>query len=352
MRADLVRNALGFFAGVSAAAGSALAEDRTPVVPGAHDALVAAGPQAARIGELWNVTVFICTAVFCAVLLGLVFALWRSGRAREDEPADLSSNDRHERGPYLSVVWSVGVSTVLLLALVVASVVTDRALARLSLADAVHIDVTGHQWWWELRYSGSEPSDAFTSANELHVPVGRPVVVKLRADDVIHSFWVPSLAGKKDLIPGRTTTLQFRADRPGRYRGQCAEFCGFQHAFMAFEVIADPPERYAAWVAAQRQPAAEPADATTRRGQEVFLRSSCVMCHAIEGTTAGARKAPDLTHLASRTTIAAGTLPNRAAELARWIANPQDFKPGTNMPATTLTGDDLRALVAYLESLK
>ena len=143
-----------------------------------------------------------------------------------------------------------------------------------------------------------------------------------------------------------------QADRPGIYRGQCAEFCGFQHAFMAFEVIADPPDRYDAWVAAQRQPAAEPTDATARRGQEVFLRSACIMCHAIEGTSAGARKGPDLTHLGARTTIAAGTLPNRPAELARWIANPQDFKPGSNMPATTLSSEDMGALVAYLESLK
>jgi cytochrome c oxidase subunit II len=353
VRTDLHRPMCAVLAGVAGAwTSAAFAQERAPVVPGAHDALVAAGRQAGHIGDLWNVTVFICTAVFCAILLGLVLALWRSGRSREDDPADLSSIGRHERGPYLSVLWSVGVSIVLLLFLVVASVVTDRALARMSLENAVNIEVTGHQWWWEARYRGDQPSDAFTTANELHVPVGRPVVVKLNADDVIHSLWVPSLAGKKDLIPGRTSTLQFRADRPGRYRGQCAEFCGYQHAFMAFEVIADPPDRYDAWIAAQRQPAADPADATARRGRDVFLGSTCVLCHAIEGTTAGARKAPDLTHLASRTTIAAGTLPNRPGELARWIANPQDFKPGTNMPATTLSSEDMGALVAYLESLR
>jgi len=287
-----------------------------------------------------------------AILLGLVLALWRSGRARADEPADLSSMGRHERGPYRGVVWSIGVSIALLLVLIVASVVTDRALARLALENAVNIDVTGHQWWWEIHYRGDQPSDNFTTANELHVPVGRPVVIKLAADDVIHSLWVPSLAGKKDLIPGRTSTLQFRADRPGRYRGQCAEFCGFQHAFMAFEVIAEPPDRFDAWVAAQRRPAADPADETMRRGQQVFLGSACVLCHAIAGTSAGASKAPDLTHLASRTTIAAGTLPNRPGEMARWIANPQDFKPGVNMPATTLSNEDMRALVSYLEGLQ
>jgi cytochrome c oxidase subunit 2 len=330
----------------------ALAQDRPTVVPGAHDALATAGPQAAQIGQLWNLTVFICTAVFCAVLIGLVIALWRSGRAGEQDAPDLSSVGRHERGPYLSVLSSVGLSIVLLLVLVVSSVVTERALARLSLENAVTIEVTGHQWWWELNYRGDSPSDNFVSANELHVPVGRPVVLRLKADDVIHSFWVPSLAGKKDLIPGRTSTMSFRADRPGRYRGQCAEFCGYQHAFMAFEVIADPPGQYEAWAAAQRQPAPEPQDATARRGQEVFLRSTCVMCHAIEGTPAAARKGPDLTHLAGRSTLAAGTLPNRPAELARWIADPQSFKPGTNMPATALSSDDLNALVSYLGTLR
>jgi len=335
-----------------ASATSALAEQRASVVPGAHDALLTAGPQAARIGELWNLTVFICTAVFCAVLLGLVFALWRSGRTHDDGPPDLSSVGRHERGPFLGVVWSVGVSIALLLVLVVASVVTDRALARASLDNAVNIDVTGHQWWWELGYRGESPSDNFNAVNELHVPVGRPVVLRLMADDVIHSLWVPSLAGKKDLIPGRTATMSFRADRPGRYRGQCAEFCGFQHAFMAFEVIADPPAQYDAWAAAQRQAAPEPADATARRGRDVFLGSACIMCHAIEGTIAGARKGPDLSHVGGRSTIAAGTLPNRPAELARWIANPHDFKPGVNMPATSLSSDDMNALVSYLGSLK
>ena len=159
------------------------------------------------------------------------------------------------------MIWSVAISIVLLLVLVVASVITDRALARASLENAVNIEVTGHQWWWEINYYGDSPSDNFTAANELHVPVGRPVVIRLKAADVIHSLWVPSLAGKKDLIPGRTTTMSFRADQPGRYRGQCAEFCGYQHAFMAFEVIADPPAQFDAWVTAQKQPAPDPVDA-------------------------------------------------------------------------------------------
>jgi cytochrome c oxidase subunit 2 len=158
---------------LSAAATLARGDDRPTVLPGAHDALVVAGPQAAHIGQLWNVILVVCTAVFCAILIGLVFALWRGGRSRDDASPDLTSLDRHERGPYLGVLWSVAVSIALLLALVVASVVTDRALARLSLANAVDIEVTGHQWWWELRYGGDTPHDSFTTANELHVPAGR-----------------------------------------------------------------------------------------------------------------------------------------------------------------------------------
>jgi cytochrome c oxidase subunit II len=339
-------------AALSFAAAGTMAQDRPPVIPGAHDALVAAGPQSAHIGSLWNVVLAICTIVFCAILLGLVVAIWRSGRGDASTRADMSMPARHERAPYLGVLWAVAVSVVLLFVMMVASVLTDRALARMSLVDALHIEVTAHQWWWELRYGGSPESARFTTANELHVPTGRPIVLTLKADDVIHSFWVPSLAGKKDLIPGRTTTLHFRADRAGRYRGQCAEFCGFQHAFMAFEVIADTPERFEAWAAVQRGPATEPADAVTRRGREVFLRSSCVLCHAIEGTDAAARKAPDLTHVGGRTTLAAGTLPNGASEMQRWIADPQRLKPGVNMPASTLSAADLNALAAYLVSLK
>ncbi|HEV8209074.1 MAG TPA: cytochrome c oxidase subunit II [Vicinamibacterales bacterium] len=339
-------------AALAFASAVAMAQGRPTVVPGMHDALVAAGPQSGHIGALWNVILAVCAFVFCAILLGLVVALWRSGRGDATTRADVSMLARHERGSYLGVLWAVAVSTALLLAMLVASVLTDRALARLSLVDAVHVEVTAHQWWWELQYSGSPESARFTTANELHVPVGRPVVLTLKADDVIHSFWVPSLAGKKDLIPGRTTTLHLRADQAGRYRGQCAEFCGFQHAFMAFEVIADPPERFEAWMAGQRRPASEPADATTRRGQEVFLRSTCVLCHAIEGTAAAARKAPDLTHVGARTTLAAGTLPNGETEMQRWIADPQRLKPGVNMPAATLPAADLAALAAYLVSLK
>jgi cytochrome c oxidase subunit 2 len=178
------------------------------------------------------------------------------------------------------------------------------------------------------------------------------VVLKLQSPDVIHSFWVPNLAPKKDVIPGHTLTLALRADKPGVYRGQCAEFCGYQHAKMAFLVIAEEPAQYEQWANAQRASAKEPADAVQKRGQQVFMESPCVMCHTIQGTAANAKNGPDLTHLASRTTIASGTLPNTRGHLAGWISNPQQVKPGTNMPAVTLPADDLQALLTYLESLQ
>jgi len=329
-----------------------LAQGTVPLAPGPHDALAAAGPQAAQIGQLWNLFLAICTAVFVAILAALGWALRRAPRANRDSAPDLSMTHRHEGGPYRSVVLAVAASTALLLLLVVASVWTDRALARLPLEHAVNLQVTGHQWWWEIRYEGSPESQTFTTANELHVPVGRPVVIRLLADDVIHSLWVPNLSGKKDLIPGRTATVTFQADRPGIYRGQCAEFCGFQHAFMAFEVIADPPDRYEAWAALQRQEASEPGEGPARRGKEIFLGSTCVMCHAIQGTDASALRGPDLTHVGGRTTLASGTLPNTDEDMKRWIRNPQQLKPGVNMPASSLADADLQALVAYLRGLK
>jgi cytochrome c oxidase subunit 2 len=238
------------------------------------------------------------------------------------------------------------------LALLGADVFTSRAIARMPLKDAVNIELVGHQWWWEARYKDTDPTREFTTANELHIPVGRPVVVTLRSSDVIHSLWVPNLHGKKDLIPGRTAIMRLRADKPGTYRGQCAEFCGLEHALMVLLVSAEPPAQYEAWAAKQRQPAPPPADDQQARGLQVFLGTSCVMCHTISGTTAQGKLGPDLTHLASRQTIAAGTLPNNRGHLAGWIADPQSLKPGVNMPANALAPDDLQALLAYLESLK
>ena len=317
-----------------------------------QDALRSAGPQASQVLDLWLLTLGICTVVFAIILVAFVWALWRAPRASAGAPADTTGLKQVERGPRRAVIMAVGASTVLLFVLLLASVATDRSLAQLVLRDAVHIEVTAHQWWWSARYDNDEAAKTFTVANELHIPVGRPVFMTLHSDDVIHSLWVPNLAGKKDLVPGRTATLTLRADRPGVYRGQCAEFCGAQHAWMAFLVHAEPASQYEAWVAKQREPAAAPVDEQAVRGMQVFLHGTCVMCHAIGGSEAGGQRGPDLTHLAGRRTLAAGAIPNDAAHLAAWISDPSAFKPGTNMPGHALPPDDLQALVTYLRTLE
>jgi cytochrome c oxidase subunit 2 len=320
--------------------------------PGVHDALNTFGPQAGHVVDLWRIFLWICTGVFAAVMVALVLALRRAPRIRTPEPPDLAMVNVPEPRVRRSVVTAVVASVLLLLVLMVASFFTDRALARLPMKDAVNIEVTAHQWWWTVKYMDGPVSETFETANEIHVPVGRPVLVTLKSDDVIHSLWVPSLAGKRDLIPGRTATIAFRADKAGLYRGQCAEFCGFQHAFMAFDVQAHAPAEYAAWRQGQLAPAAEPTDARALHGKALFQSVSCAMCHAVQGTLAQGRKAPDLTHFAARRTIGAGTLPNTPANLASWIADPHKHKPGVNMPANPMSGEDLAALVAYLGTLQ
>ena len=225
-------------------------------------------------------------------------------------------------------------------------------MAQSAEAPAIEVEVTANQWWWDVRYMSTDPSRIIRTANELHLPVGVPVHITLKSNDVIHSFWIPNLHGKKDLMPGRTATIQFRADKPGTYQGVCAEYCGLQHAYMAFDVVALPPERFDAWAEAQRKPAPEPADALTRRGHELFLTGSCMLCHAVQGTSANARVAPNLTHIASRAHLGAGILRNTPEALAAWITDAQKIKAGVNMPAHILPGDDLNALVAYLRTLQ
>ncbi len=317
-----------------------------------QDALRAAGVQAAHIGDLWNGTLALCTFVFVAIVVATIIAVWCAPRADAATRPDTSSLEGPERRIWHRIGWVTGACIAGLLALLAGDVFTSRALARLPLQDAVDIELVGHSWWWEARYRDAAGAREFTTANELTIPVGRPVIVTLRADDVIHSLWVPNLAGKKDMIPGRTATLQLRADRAGTYRGQCAEFCGLEHALMALLVHALPSDQYETWAANQRRPAPEPADAAARRGRDVFLNGNCARCHAIAGTPAQGSIAPDLTHLASRRTIGAGMFPNNRGHLAGWISDPQALKPGVNMPANALPPDDLQALLAYLESLR
>ena len=317
-----------------------------------QSALQPAGIQASHILDLWHLTVAICTLVFVAVLAVLGYVLWRAPRANAAAAADIAALSRPEANLRRWVLLAAAVSVILLFVLLVADVHTDRTLARLPLSGALHIRLTGHQWWWEARYDDAQASRMFTTANELHIPVGTPVILTLQSADVIHSFWVPNLHGKKDLIPGRTATIKLRADRPGVYRGQCAEFCGYQHAKMALLVVAEPPAQYQAWAERQRQPAPEPVDIQQRRGRDFFLSSTCAMCHSVQGTMAQAVLGPDLTHFASRKYLAAGTLPNNRGNMTAWILDPHRFKAGVNMPPHALKPDEIQALMSYLETLQ
>ena len=302
-----------------------------------------AGIQAARISHLWWVMFWICAADWAAVAIAALIAIARGRRG-----SSLAS----ERQLGVSVAVAGGISVVALIALLTQSVVTGRALDTLRSPQAVQIQVTGSQWWWDVQYENPNPSLRVTTANEIHIPVGRPVRVNLLSTDVIHSLWIPNLQGKIDLVPGRLNELWLRADRAGVYRGQCAEFCGLQHAKMALVVVAEPSDDFERWLMGNRASAPPPVTPEQQRGKDVVEKGPCAMCHNITGTLAGGRSAPDLTHVASRSTIGAGSMPNTRGYLAGWIADPQHIKPGNRMPAPGLTGDELQAVVAYLETLK
>lgn len=315
-----------------------------------------AGVQAERIAHLIGVIFVVSLAVFAIVLAATALAVRRGRRRRvSGELADDSPAAEHRHGR--AMVWAVGVSFAVLFVYLVAAVRTGGALALLTkpaprFDQTLTIEVTGHRWWWEFRYQDPVAAHQLTTANELHIPVGRPVRIIGRSADVIHSFWIPNLHGKRDLIPGYTQTGWLRADRVGVWSGQCAEFCGAQHAHMRMTVVTEPPAAFNAWYLAQLAPAAPPSDSSAQLGERIFLSHSCVMCHAVDGNPAGSNVGPNLTHLASRRTIAAGTLLNTRGNLAGWIVDPQRIKPGSLMPPQALTGDELNALLDYMRSLR
>lgn len=304
------------------------------------------GPQASRIASLWWVMLIVCTIVLAIVCTLVVLAVVRARGG--DEDVDLT----HRQKWRLVIAGGVVVPAFVLLGLLTYSVVVGTAMVT-EPAGALRIQVVGHQWWWQVRYPGEKQSNLnVTTANEIHIPVGRPVSIELTSRDVIHSFWVPNLHGKTDAIPGRTTHTWIQADRAGTWRGQCAEFCGLQHAHMAFVVVAHSATDFDRWLQAQREPAREPVEALAIRGQQVFVARACALCHTVRGTPALATAGPDLTHIASRRTLASGTVPNTRGHLAGWILDPQVIKPGVRMPATQLSSEDLHALLAYLNHLK
>ena len=252
--------------------------------------------------------------------------------------------------------WIVGggliFPAVVLAILIGYTVVRSAQLTRPPPADALVVSVTGKMWWWEVRYRRPDGTDVVL-ANEIHIPVNRPVVVGLSSADVIHSFWVPQLGGKMDMVPGRTNQLVLQATAPGVFRGQCAEYCGEQHARMAMHVVAHEPADFEVWLAAQAQPARPPVSPLAERGRSAFMAQRCTACHTVRGVSEEGRLGPDLTHVGSRLHLGAGTLRNDAAAMQRWIAHVQTVKPGARMPSfEERDAASLEAMAAWLDGLK
>jgi cytochrome c oxidase subunit 2 len=286
----------------------------------------------------------VCGTIYVVVLIALGYALVRRRRALARE------GTTRDRGLGIALAAWVVLTVGLLTWLTAASFIADRHI-RDGHAQLL-VRVTAKQWWWDVEYLDPEAGRNFSTANELHLPRGRTAHVELRAGDVIHSFWVPALSGKRDMIPGRANALLLTPRVNGYYRGQCAEFCGLQHAHMALDVDVEDPATFEAWAKHQRDGAAVPSTPSSQRGLVVYERAACSICHRIAGTPSGGRVGPDQTHLASRRSIAAGTLAMNRGNLAAWILDPQHAKPGNNMPAVPLTPRDVSDLVDYLAELK
>jgi cytochrome c oxidase subunit 2 len=319
---------------------------------GVQAALDPAGDQAAATKDIWRLMLWICGFMYLLVMIFLGAALWRAQRRLGGEPIAEGHESPHDRPMQRALSGWLGLVVVGLLVLTIGSFLVDRRLAQASEASALKVKVTAQQWWWKVEYEGSDPSRRLTTANELHLPVGRPALIELHAEDVIHSFWIPNLGGKQDLIPGRVSKLLLTPRREGLLRGQCAEFCGLQHANMALDVTVESPQAFQAWWDHQLTPAPEPLTASQQQGKAVFLGAACSSCHQIQGADAMGQTGPNLTHLASRRSIAAGARPYSRGYLAAWISDPQTLKPGNHMPIVQLSPGELNALLDYLDSLK
>lgn len=311
-----------------------------------------AGPAATPVDHLnWGLSAI--SVVVLAVVAALV--LWGIVRRRPGLVPDALGRlpVGPGRGGMRWIYVGTAITTVVLLAVAVWNSITLAAVATPPGKTSLTVRVTAHQWWWEVTYPEGQGAGLVTTANELHIPVGEAVKVELASPDVIHSFWVPQLAGKTDAIPGQTNYAWLQADRPGRYRGQCAEYCGAQHAHMALYVVAEVRPRFEAWRRLQAAGARAPGTPLAQRGRVVF-ENRCALCHTVRGDNypPGGRRGPDLTHLMGRATIAGGMLENNAGNLYGWIGNPQALKPGTRMPVLGLEAHELHAAVAYLRTLQ
>ena len=316
------------------------------MTPFEHSVLDVAGVQNAYIHTMWTVLLGICALMYVLVLGFLLWALLRARRTPEsDRPAESTGVDS------ALYAW-IGLVIVGLFGITITSYAVDRAIFAAGRKSGLALEVTSQQWWWDIKYQNDDPSQSFHTANEIHLPVNVPVTISLRSPDVIHSFWVPNLHGKQDLIPGRDTDIHLRPTRTGVFRGQCAEFCGAQHANMAVYVFVESQQDFDRWRAGQLQAATAPTGSTAAQGRDSFMTSACPLCHTIRGTDAAGVTGPDLTHVASRASLAAGALDYNRGNLAAWIADPQGIKPGNHMPTVGLNPQDLQSIATYLDGLK
>jgi cytochrome c oxidase subunit 2 len=323
-----------------------------PGFPGNQTSLNPAGPGAAHIEHTFAVIFWITATVYLLVMGTLVISIWRSHHSLDTFPEPQQTTAADDRIATRAVAGAMGVTLALVFVMLISSFRTSRALGKMNNETALTIDVYGHQWWWEVQYPNEESDKIVETANEIHLPAGVPIRIHGTSRDVIHSFWAPNVQGKRDFLPGYETDVVMQVDQVGRWRGQCAEYCGEQHAHMSFYMVAEPKDEFEQWLNGQAQSAAPPDTPQTTHGQQVFLTHACVLCHTIRGTPARARVGPDLTHLASRSTIAAGMLPNNLGNLGGWIMNPQTLKPGCRMPPNQMSGSELQDLLAYLETLR
>lgn len=329
---------------ISACSAVPISQGHTPSALNPH------GAGAARIAELWWIMLGFGTAIFLLVL-GLLFAaLLRGRRGTNTTMPDSGGGDTGRNWP---IFGGIVLPFVVIGIVFGYSIYTLAGIENPQSKPALKIEIVGRRWWWEVKY----PDQGVTTANEIHIPVGVPVQVQLQSADVIHSFWVPELHGKMDLIPTRINNLTLQANETGVYRGQCAEFCGLQHAHMGFMVVVQSKDDFNNWLSEQAQAAAAPADPIVVQGQQVFINAGCVFCHTVKGLEdkeidrSSVDLGPDLTHLASRMTIAGASLTENRGNLAGWIVDPQHVKPGSLMPEMYLNSQDLQNLLAYLETL-
>jgi cytochrome c oxidase subunit II len=308
---------------------------------GIQSPLTPRGDQAARIADISMVLFIGGGLIFLAVMMLLGIALFGPQRMR-------SALGRQA----LVVGGGIIFPLIALSILLIYTFMAASGMVRAEEAPAARIEVIGEFWWWRVKYLDPQGNLLAETANDIRIPAGRPVEVLITSNNVIHSFWVPNLAGKSDAIPGHINRMRIQADSPGIFRGQCAEYCGVQHANMALHVIAHSVEEFQTWLAVQAQPSREPREATLQAGKQIFMQA-CAQCHTIRGTEAAGKLGPDLTHVGSRHAIAAGILPTNVGTLAGWIAGSQHIKPGNDMPSfNNLSGEGLRAVAGYLESLQ